>query len=47
MEAIYQAAKYYLGYQGLPTTRKRIEKLMSQMSDESILRLARDRGYNS
>ena len=41
------AAKYYLQYIGKKGTKKQIEKLESQMTSEMILRLAKERGFES
>ena len=45
METINKASEYYLRYQGLPATKKRIEKLKSQMTESAILKLATERGF--
>ncbi|MGV6945026.1 hypothetical protein [Sphingobacterium kyonggiense] len=42
---LISAAKYYLQYQGLPSTQKRIDKLVSQIGEQAILRMAKERGF--
>lgn len=40
-------AKYYLQYQGFSGTRKQIEKLEKQFTQDQIIRMAKEREFKS
>ena len=42
---VIESAKYYLEYQGLPKSNKRVEKLISQIGEDAVIRMAKERGF--
>ena len=45
-EINFKAAKFYIAHQGIKPTEKRIENLLKQLPSETIVRMAKERGFN-